>query len=299
MSNQITTAHVQQYKDNVLITYQQQGSKLRGSIRERSVTGRADFWDRIDLTAAQKKLSRNSDTPLINTPHSRRMVTLQDYEWADLIDKQDAIRILIDPQSAYAKNAGFALGRSFDDEAIAAFDGTAFGAIDGSSQITFSSENAGDEDFTGAALTVPNLVKIKQDLDNNDVPEEGRHIVMRPPGFAQLLKQSTAPLITNADYNTVKALVAGDIDTFLGFKFHMSTRCPQGALNQDGLAANQSYGFAWHEDAMAISVGMDFITRVTERADKSYAMQVYVAGSFGATRLQGNGVVRFKLLETN
>jgi hypothetical protein len=299
VSNQITTAHVQQYKDNVLITYQQAGSKLRGSVQERTVTGRADFWDRVDQTAAQKKLSRNSDTPLVNTPHSRRMVTLQDYEWADLIDKQDAIRILIDPQSAYAVNAGYALGRSFDDEVINAFDGIAYGAIDGSTQITFSSEKAGDEDFSGAALTVPNLVQVKLDLDAQDVPDEGRHIVMRPAGFAQLLKQSTAPMISNADYNTVKALVNGEIDTFLGFKFHRTTRMPQGNLSQDGLGANLSYGFAWHEKSMGISVGMEFITRVTERSDKSYATQVYVAGSFGATRLQGNGVVRFKINETN
>ena len=54
-----------------------------------------------------------------------RMVTLADYEYADLIDDQDKIRMLIDPTSTYAKAAAAAIGRKMDDVIIAALGGTA------------------------------------------------------------------------------------------------------------------------------------------------------------------------------
>lgn len=298
MSQQIPVAWVSQFKDNVTMLYQQPGSRLRGTIRERPVSGASDFWDLVGPTAAVKKTTRHSDTPQVDTPHSRRMVVPVDYEWADLIDKQDIYRILIDPQSAYAVNAAKAIQRAFDIEVIAAFDGTAQSGVAGATAVTFASDwpttrgaAQGDEDFSGAALTVANLTTLKLDLDQNDVDDDNRFILMPPAGFTQLLKASSPPQITNADYATVKALVSGSIDTFLGFKFIRTTLCPKPATNM-------RYGYAWQVNSMGVSVGMDMITRVTERADKSYATQVYTALSMGATRIQGNGVVRFKIDET-
>ena len=66
-----------------------------------------------------KRTTRHGDTPQIDT-HSRRRVSLVDYEYADLIDNQDKIRTLIDPTSSYALAAAYALGRAQDDEIIAA-----------------------------------------------------------------------------------------------------------------------------------------------------------------------------------
>lgn len=298
MSQQIPTAWVNQYKDNVTALYQQKGSKFRGNVRERSVTGASDFWDLLGPTAAIKKTTRHADTPQVDTPHTRRMVVPVDYEWADLIDKQDIYRILIDPQSAYAVNAAKALQRAYDDEVIAAFDGTAKSGVAGATSVTFASDwpvtrsgSTGDWDFSGAALTVPNLTSMKADLDANDVDDDGRFIAISPYGITQLLKASSAPQISNADYATVKALVNGDVDTFLGFKFIRSTRLPSPS-------SNNRYGYVWQASSMGVSVGMEMLTRVTERADKGYATQVYAAMSFGATRIQGNGVVRFKIDET-
>lgn len=298
MSQQIPVAWVNQYKDNVTMLYQQQGSKLRGNVRERSVTGASDFWDLLGPTAAIKKTVRHADTPQVDTPHSRRMVVPVDYEWADLIDKQDVYRILIDPQSAYAVNAAKAMQRAYDDEVILAFDGSVKTGVAGATTVTFANDwpttrgaAQGDEDFSAAALTVPNLTTLKLDLDQNDVDDDNRFIIMSPAGFTQLLKASSAPQITNADYATVKALVAGQIDTFMGFKFIRSTRLPSPTTNL-------RYGYVWQTNSMAVSVGMDMITRVTERADKGYSTQVYCAMSFGATRVQGNGVARFKIDET-
>ena len=71
-----------------------------------------------------ERVSRHSDTPQIDTPHSRRRVSMSDYEWADLIDQQDRVRTLIDPTSLCFA-AAYAMGRSMDDEIIAAVSGNA------------------------------------------------------------------------------------------------------------------------------------------------------------------------------
>ena len=53
------------------------------------------------------------------------MVTLDEYEWADLIDTADKVKMLADPTSQYAQTAAFAIGRSMDDVIITAATGTA------------------------------------------------------------------------------------------------------------------------------------------------------------------------------
>lgn len=80
MSTQITTAFVEQYKANVYHLTQQKGSKLRKAVRTESVTGKNAYFEQIGATAAQQRTSRHSDTPRVDTPHSRRRVSLTDYD---------------------------------------------------------------------------------------------------------------------------------------------------------------------------------------------------------------------------
>ena len=135
MSNQITTAFVQQYSNNVQMLSQQKGSLLRNAVDVESVVGKNAFFDQVGKATAVKRVSRHADTPQIDTPHSRRRVTLVDYEYADLIDNQDKVRMLIDPTSSYALAAAFALGRSMDDEIISAISGTAYSGETGSTSV--------------------------------------------------------------------------------------------------------------------------------------------------------------------
>ena len=132
MSSQITTAFVQQYSNNVQMLSQQKGSLLRGSVDSESIVGKNAFFDQVGTATAVKRVSRHSDTPQIDTPHSRRRVSMVDYEYADLIDNQDKIRTLIDPTSSYALAAAYAIGRAMDDEIISAVSGTAFTGETGS-----------------------------------------------------------------------------------------------------------------------------------------------------------------------
>ena len=116
MSTEITTAFVQQYKDNFILLSQQKGSRLRPWVRDDPdfLKGKAGYFDRIGSTAMQKRTSRHQDTPLISTPHSRRRITMDDFVWADLIDNADRVKLLADPEGPYTTNAVWAAGREFD-----------------------------------------------------------------------------------------------------------------------------------------------------------------------------------------
>ena len=157
MSYEVTTAFVQQYATNVALLLQQRGSRLRDCCTMGSYTGKAaKAVEQIGAVAAQQRTSRHADTPLISTPHDARWVYPTDYEWADLIDDQDKLRMLIDPTSPYAMNGAYALGRALDDTIITAALGTSNTGENGSTSTAFDTTN--QQIASGAAgLTVAKL----------------------------------------------------------------------------------------------------------------------------------------------
>ena len=280
MSSQITTAFVEQYSANIQMLSQQMGSLLRDAVRNESIVGKDAYFDQIGKVTAQIKVSRHSDTPQIDTPHSRRRCSLADYEFADLIDQQDKVRLLIDPTSSYAKAAAYAMGRAMDDVIIAAALGTANTGVAGGTAVTLPAGNivaAG-----GAGMTIAKLASAKQILDAGDVdPSIKRHIVVSPTEISDLLNSTT---VTSSDFNTVKALVQGEIDSFMGFKFHVSNRLVDNA-------AGNTQCIAFAEDGILLGIGKDVTARIDERSDKSYATQVYYCQTIGATRMEEAKVV--------
>jgi hypothetical protein len=275
MSTQITTAFVQQYKSNVLLLSQQKGSRYRDRVRSEMVTGKTAFFERIGEVSMVQATSRHDDTPQIDTPHSRRKVDLATYRWADLIDNADKVRLLIDPQSQYALVAAFAAGRQMDDVILDAAIGTAYSGETGATTVALPS--AQKVAAASAGLTIAKLIDAKEILDEGDVdPDQPRTIAVRPDGITDLLGTTQ---IQSADYNTVKALVAGQIDTFMGFKFVMSNLVPSGKA------------IVFTKNALALAVGSEPNVRISERADKNYSTQVFVEMDIGATRVEDEGVV--------
>lgn len=279
MSTQITTAFVNQFSSNVSMLSQQMGSLLRGSVDTESVTGEKAFFDQIGESAAIARTSRHGDTPLVETPHSRRMVTLTTYEWADLIDDSDKVRMLIDPTSSYARAAAAAMGRAMDDTIITALGGASKTGKEGTTSTAFP---AGQKIAHGSAgLTVAKLVSAKKLLDAQSVdPSIPRYIVVSPEQIEDLLNTTS---VTSSDFNTVKALVQGDVDTFVGFKFITSNR-----LKDDGTSR---LCYAWAQDGCKLAVGKDVMARIDERSDKSYSTQVFYCATFGSTRMEEDKVV--------
>ena len=286
MSNQITTAFVQQYSNNVQMLSQQKGSLLRNAVDVESVVGKNAFFDQVGKATAVKRVSRHADTPQIDTPHSRRRVTLVDYEYADLIDNQDKVRMLIDPTSSYALAAAFALGRSMDDEIISAISGTAYSGETGSTSVALGVAQKITEGGTDG-LTIAKLRNAKEILDSADVdPSIPRYIAVGPKQISDLLVTTQ---VTSSDFNTVKALANGEVNSFLGFNFIVSNRLSK--------AGNLRSNLVWCMDGIKLAVGQDLISRIDERADKGYATQVYNCMSIGATRMEEEKVVTIESYE--
>jgi hypothetical protein len=290
MSTQVTTAFVQQYSANVQMLSQQMGSRLREAVRIENVVGKNAFIDQIGKATAQLRTSRHSDTPQMDTPHQRRRLSLASYEYADLIDDQDKVRMLIDPTSSYAQAAAAAMGRAMDDVIITAATGTASTGETGSGSASLdATTNSVGSASSNDGLTIDKLIEAKRKLDLQDVdPSIPRYIAVGPQQIDDLLGTTQ---VTSSDFNTVKALVQGDIDTFMGFKFIMTNR-----LTVDSNDIRKC--FAWAEDGITLGIGKDISARIDERNDKGYATQVYYCMDIGATRMEENKVVQIFCDET-
>lgn len=283
MSFQVTTAFVQQYSTNVQLLLQQRGSRLRDCVTVGSYTGKAaKAVEQIGEVTAQARTSRHADTPLISTPHDARWVHPTDYEWADTIDDQDKLRMLIDPTSPYAMNGAYALGRAMDSLIITAALGAALTGENGSTSTPFDTSN--QQIAVGAAgLTVAKLRTAKKKLMANEVDVENDPLYCAVTAV-QLDNLLGTTEVTSSDYNTVKALVSGSVDTFMGFKFIHTE-----LLGLDGSSDRRC--IAWAKSGLHLGIWNDITTKISERADKSYATQVYVKGTFGATRVEEGKVV--------
>ena len=285
MSIQITTSFVEQYSSNVTMLSQQMGSKLRGSVDVETINGKNAFFDQVGVTAAQIRTSRHGDTPQIDTPHSRRRLSLADYEWADLVDDVDKVRMLVDPTSSYAKAAAAAMNRSIDDVIITAMNASANTGVAGGTSTALPSTQKTATSDQSDGLTIAKLLSAKKIMDNNDVdPSLKRYIVCGPQQISDLLGTTS---VTSADFNTVRALSTGEVNSFLGFEFIMSTR-----LNKDATNTTDRLVFAYTEDAIKLGIGKDIGAKISERADKSYSTQVYYCMSLGAVRMEEKKVVQ-------
>ena len=288
MSSQIGTSFVQQYSSNVQMLSQQKGSLLRNAVDVETVQGKNAFFDQIGEATAVKRVSRHSSTPQIDTPHARRRVSLVDYEYADLIDNQDKLRMIVDPTSQYALAAAYAIGKAVDNEIIAAASGTAFTGETGSTSTVLPSSQKITESGSDG-LTIAKLRNAKEILDSNTVdPSIPRYFVCGPKQISDLLGTTQ---VTSSDFNTVKALANGEISTFLGFNFITSTRLD--------LTATKRLNLAFAMDGIKLALGQDLMTRIDERADKGYATQVYVCASIGATRMEEKKVVTVECVESS
>ena len=306
MSTQIPVAFVDQFKANILMLSQQKPAKLRGCCRMESVTGDTMFVERIGPKDAQPRGARHGETPISDAAHTRRKLSMVDYVVpADIIDKPDKLKMLIDPQSAYAMNQSFSLNRQIDDVIIAALYGPAYGGHTGATTINFydvgecrlvnsdgTIEAAGSDfdDDTETPLTIAKLLTCKQLMDDAEIDDDRqRYFLTNPYNINQLLNTTE---VKSSDYNTVKALAQGQIDTFMGFKFIKSTRLPA-----DDTDTGASRSFAFAQDAIVLAVAEEPSVSVSVRNDLLDSIQVFSTLSIGATRVEGPAVVQI-LLDT-
>jgi len=211
------------------------------------------------------------------------MGTLVDYHDARLLDRGDEIRTISDPRSAYTIAAARSLGRKIDDVILSAAVGTAHYGETGTSTVTHSNTVT---IATHGYITLANLVGLKKLYDDADVEEEDRIMVITPLALSNLLQIEQ---IGSADYAAVKALVRGDIDSFLGFKFITSTRIDN--ITGGNIDAGSISCVSFQKYGVCLAMGDAPIVRTDERTDLSYSWQIYYELNIGGVRLEEARVV--------
>jgi hypothetical protein len=289
MSYSVDTAFVNSYHGQLEHTFQQRGSKLRGTLREVTQNAEYDYWDRLGTATVNAITTRHGDTPHNEIAHTRRRNQVVGYDTNEYFDNQDKLRMILDPKSGYAEAQAFALGRQMDDTIIAALLGTAYSGKDGATSVTFDNNYRIAVDYveTGVAansnLTIAKLRRAMYLLESNDAIMDGEQVnLIAHPSQKQSLLRTTE--VTSADYNVVKALVNGQINTFLGFNFIWTTRATSSGGYRQALAYPKSAGL--------LGVAENMKVRIDELPTKRYSYQVYSTATFGATRMWEEKVIQ-------
>lgn len=309
MSFEITTSFVQQYRSTLALLAQQKKSRLRDTvIVESGVRGQTAWYDQIGTSEAQPMTTRQGDTPTANTPHRRRRIDLTPYNWADLIDTVDKVRMLSDPTSAYTQAGNAAMERAKDRIIFSSFFATAYTGQTGGTTVTFPSGNivavnswAYGSGSGNVGLTISKLIEAKALLLANEVVDDSDpqsvpdvYAVITSKQLSQLLSTTE---VTSRDYNMaeLQPLKSGKVADFMGIRFIRMDQIPNGSSTWlDGNSYAQVP--VWQKMGVYLGIGEDITTEISRRADKNMAWQPYYEMMMGAARVEEARVAQIKCL---
>jgi hypothetical protein len=280
MSISLSNAFVTLFDAEVKQAYQGK-AMLVGAVRQRrGVEGSTVKFPKVGKGVATARISQTDVTPL-NVGFSNVTCTLQDWNAAEYSDIFSQAKVNFDERSELVQVLGNAIGRRQDQlilDALTAATGT--GTV------------VNDIGGTDTNLNVAKLREAKRLLDRANVPPEGRHIILHASGLASLLSETA---VTSSDFNTVKALVSGEINTFLGFTFHVMGDRTEGGLIIDGSLDRTC--FAFHKDAIGYAEGIAPRTEVNYIPEKT-SFLVNSVFSAGAIAIDAEGIVKITARET-
>lgn len=285
MSTSVNEAFVQEFAGNVVHLGQQKVSRLFGIANTKYGTADKFHWETLASEEMNAKAGRHVATPREDVVHAKRVATGTTYAWGETIDANDVARVLIDPRSEYTKAASMAYGRQLDTVLTTAATASAATGVGGGGSgvaLPAGQQIGGTGGATGAGqkLTVAGLRKAKQLLDEAEV-SENRFLILNAKFLQDLLAVTE---VVSYDYNTIKALVMGDVDTFMGFKFIRTELIRTNT-------GNRKWCLALAEGALGLGVSQDQMARVAEDPSLSFATRVYLEATMGAVRIEDKAVV--------
>jgi hypothetical protein len=286
----ITVASVQQYKANVELLLQQKDSRFRNAVTVGNYTGKAaSVVEQFGEATAQEKTGRHSDTPNLGVSQDKRWVHPVDYEWATLLDNEDQLRAIVELSSPLAQAGAAGMQRKMDDIIVAAFFATAYTGENGTTTESFGTLGSGTYDVgvdtggTASALNVAKLQKAVRILMTANKGElmEAVNGAISSYEHDSLLKEIQ---VVNKDYGNSAVLVDGKVKRFMGIDFLLTERLT--------ITSGNRLIPIWLKSGMHLGTWGELQARISERADKGYATQVYLSFTKGATRTQLGKTIR-------
>jgi hypothetical protein len=280
MAVQISNAFVTLFDSEVKQAYQGQ-RLLAGVTRERTgVEGSTVRFPKIGKGSATLRVPQTDVTPL-NVSYSQVTATMEDYiaaEYSDIFNQQ---KVNFNERQELVQVVSGAIARRMDQVCLDALDASGTTA-------TVSNDIGG----TDSNLNIEKLRETKNLLDTNNVPMEGRNLLLHANSLQSLLGETE---VTSADFNTVRALVTGEINTFMGFRFITFGDRDEGGLPVDGSSDRTLYAF--HRDAVGLGIGMNQTSRVDYIAEKT-SFLVASMFSAGAVAIDDEGIVKITCRES-
>lgn len=273
----ISNAFVQLFDAEVKQAYQASRA-LAGLTRERSnVEGSVVKFPKIGKGTATVRVPQTDVTPL-NVTYSQVTATMSDYIAAEYSDIFNQAKVNFDERRELVQVVGAAIGRRMDQIVIDALNSA-------SSPSTVGTDIGG----SGTNMNLAKLLAAKKALDTKNVPMDGRVIVIHANGLSALLDETE---LTSGDFATVKALVRGEIDTFLGFKFVTLGDRDEGGLPLPSTRTS----FAFHKDAVGLGIGMNQRSEINYVPEKT-SFLVSAMFSAGAVAIDDEGIVKISSTE--
>ncbi len=280
----------QSYSRIILPLARQERSMLYSHVYIKTdVEGKSFYQDQIGSWEMKPKTSVNSETPQNDPNLVRTRIDIQTYHDSRMFDRSLKLQELSDPISVSSLCIQSAVGVQLDKVIYDALGGIAYRGENGGTAVAFPSAKTIPVDMedsgTNTGLTINKIRRAAKMLDAKGVYHYDRCFVASATAKEQLL--GTTP-VTDANYNTIRALVQGDIDTFVGFKFVF---LPDGIINVENNIADY---FAFQKTGVGFGMLEELFLRVEDRPDKSYSKQIYYEISCGAGRLEEDKVIKVK-----
>ena len=269
----LSNAFVTLFDAEVKQAYQAK-AQLVGAVRQRrGVEGSTAKFPKAGKGVATLRVPQTDVTPL-NVDFSQVTATMEDWNAAEYSDIFMQQKVNFDERQELVQVVANAIGRRQDQLVIDALEGS-------STSLTVANSIGG----AASNLNVAKLREAKKLLDANNVPPQDRHIVLHANNLAALLGETQA---TSVDFNSVKALVSGEINTYLGFTFHVLGDRTEGGLTIDG--SNDRTVLAFHKDAIGYAEGMGPKTEINYVPEKT-SFLVNAMFSAGAVAIDAEGIV--------
>jgi len=270
---------------------QQGDSRLAGKCREVSVNGKERTFSQIGKSKMRLITTRNGKTIPSDSPMAKRWVRPQGYDEVTYIDEfdDDTLGDLGKPEGEHVVSHAMAANRTMDEVKIAALEGTAYIGVAGTTAVTVPATQQVAVNYvkTGApansGLTLAKMLRAKKILDANEVPSSRRYLVHAAQQLFDLLNDVEE--VKNADYNSVKALVDGDVNRFSGFEFVMTELLTLNSTTDVRTCIAYEYG------GLVLGKSKDKKVKISIRDDLNETIQIRTVFSIGATRLEEERVV--------
>lgn len=302
MSDQITTAMVDTYKDGMQLTEQQMQSKLYNLVRVEKDMGERVGFDYIGAVKANKKTVRHGDTKHVNTAHLKRWVSMEEFTVADLFSKFDAIKILNDPSGQYARNFIASMNRERDTSIINAALGTSYTGKEGTTAVVLPTAQKivhGSAGMTLAKIEEAMTMLVEGAAIDPEDPENGLTVAWTRKQEQEFLGITE---VKSFDYNTQRVLMNGTIggSKFYGFNYVRLQDWTDGEGDSYQIipkASTTRSCVAFVKSAVLLNDPMPPEVKSDELATKDYDQQIWCGSSFGATRMTEGGVVQIDVVE--